>query len=451
MSNNYTMRLLLTILLFISHQVYAKTTPVLTDMVVTKDTTINDTLIFTPGKILRFLSGGHIHGNAVIYNATIDASLHQWIFDTTVTLNLCKSYGTDFSFAWYGVLPINSDNSAGLQKTANTVIKNYETMSVLYLPKGIHRFSRELKLQDFYDNKYWGTTLRIHGEGSMFNGGYGSKLLYTSFTGNAISGQMLKGAEIDHLTIEGQFQPPVFINDRLWFAQTMEQFRDKRCSPLYAGICIDPDGSKNTGGSTGVKIHDCNISNFTYGILISPNLTTYNADVILIEDVNLWSLLVGVAGSQAQEKYNVLENVVCWGGTHTMYTFGMTGKKQNGNWTILKGGTAGGVIRYIYTNQQDWNTISISKAFCEDLGSFGNITSDLPCHISDCTFDFKDPATAGYRTLISTSWESTKIHFDNCSFRYNNGRRDTLFVYGVCTFDRCTGGPIVKTNNRILY
>jgi hypothetical protein len=69
--------------------------------------------------------------------------------------------------------------------------------------------------------------------------------------------QVNKGTEINNLAITGLFKAPAW-PDSEYYNMPFEKFRDVngKCDDMYAGVVIDYDGSKNDGGSTGIKIHD---------------------------------------------------------------------------------------------------------------------------------------------------------------------------------------------------
>src|SRR5258708_31698925 len=162
-------------------------------MDITKDTTINGSWDLH-GKILNI--SAKISGNCTIKNALIEANPFIQIFDTMVTLSGCRA--REFSAMWYGASSNNKDNYAALQISINACIN---TMP-LYIPRGVYNYSRSLKIFVLNGGRYIGASIHIYEDGGTWTEG-----TYLHYSGNdfALGGQYLKGAEIDHLTLKGNF------------------------------------------------------------------------------------------------------------------------------------------------------------------------------------------------------------------------------------------------------
>jgi hypothetical protein len=408
---------------------------------VTKDTTISGSWDLG-GKILNI--SAVIHGNCIIKNALIEANPFIQIFDTTVTLFGCKA--KEFSAMWYGASSNNPDNSAALQKSINVCINSMP----LFIPRGIYNYSRSLKVFVFYNGSYVGASIHIYGEGGIWNDG---TVLHYSGNDFALGGQYLKGAEIDHLTLKGNFHSPA-INGPAYYSIPFTDFNDPKVGQNLTGIKIDYDGTKNTGGSTAVQLHDLNVGNFAIDYAISPNGVTFNADIILMENITCGDARLGISSGQAQEKGNVIRGVYSWGRIHTLFATNIYGKNQAGNYTIDGGNIAGMTIRLFYNPESGWFPTNISNLYCESLGSIGIITSGdsnnhIPTSISNCVFDFAYTSQAGIQTLFTSN--STFIKFSNCSFRYYGRYSDTLHFASIATFDNCSfSGPIVGAESSVF-
>ena len=347
---------------------------------VTRDTTISGTWDLH-GQILNI--SARISGTGTIKNALIEANPFIQIFQTTISLSGCRA--REFSAMWYGASPKNPDNSAALQQSINTCINSMP----LFIPAGVYKYSQSLKIFVLYNNQYSGASIHIYGEGGIWNDG-----TVLHYTGNdfALGGQYLKGAEIDHLTLVGNFHSPS-VNGPDYYSIPFEKFTDPRVGQNLAGIVIDYDGSKNNGGSTAVQLHDLNVGNFAIDYLISPNGKTANADIILMDNIRCGDARLGISGGQAQEKGNVIRGLYSWGKIHTIFATNIYGKHQAGNYTIDGGNIAGMPIRLIYNPESGWFPTHISNLFCESLGTIGTITAgdsknNLPTSISNCVFDF---------------------------------------------------------------
>ena len=431
-----------TLLLFAIAIIYPVAKTFSQDLFISKDTTVNNTWTIPAGSILKFGSKGHISGTGTIRGGIIDASLGQWIFDTTLTIIPEGTYGKDFSAKWFGAGRVK-DNSAALQKGINTVLANGETLRNFYIPKGTYNFSKPLIIANVYKGQYTGSTIHMYGETSFWDCCSGTTLKYTATDGFAIGLQLNKGTEINNLAITGQFKAPAG-NDTSYYNIPFEKFNDVngKCGTIYAGIVIDYDGSKNMGGSTGVKIHDVSVSNFTIDYLVSPNGKTFNADILLFENIRCGDAKVGFASGQAQEKGNVIRGIYSWGSVHTLISIGRYGKSQAGNYMIDGGNVAGKCIRLFDISQSGWYATSIANIFSESIATIGSISTQIPTSISNCTFHFVYPEVIGKQTLFYTNNDKTK--FSNCIFRYYGSKQEMKFA-GAATYDNCMfSGPVVK-------
>jgi hypothetical protein len=412
------------------------------DIYIEKDTVINNTWNIPKGAILKFGSKGRIKGNGTIKGGIIDAAYTQWIFDTTLIISPEGTYNNVFSAKWFGAGYVN-DNAGVLQKGINTILANSATLRHFFIPRGIYATSKPLNVAVLYKDAYVGCTIHIYGESSFWDSGTGTTLRYTGTDGYALGLQLNKGSEINNLTILGQFKAPQQ-QDSSYYNIPFEAYNDVngKCADQYAGLVIDYDGTKNTNGSTGLKIHDMNVGNFTIDYLISPNGKTFNADILIFENIRCGDAKVGFATGQAQEKGNVIRGIYSWGSIHTLFSSGRYGKAQAGNYTIDGGNIAGRCIQLFDIRQQGWYSTNITNLYSESLGRIGSITSQIPTSISNSTFHFAYPSRAGRQLLFYTN--TPQVTFNNCIIRYY-GLKDGLRIKGNPGFVNCTfSGPIIK-------
>lgn len=412
------------------------------DIFITKDTVVNTIWTLAPGTILKFGSKGFISGKGTIKGGIIDAALNQWIFDTTIILQPEGTYTNVFSAKWFGAGRMK-DNFAALQKGINTILSNQSTLRNFFIPRGIYSFSKPLLIANLYKENYTACTIHVYGESAFWDSGNGTTLLYTETDGFALGLQLNKGTEINNLTITGQFKAPGG-DDSTYYNIPFEKFNDVngKCSQWYAGLVIDYDGTKNTSGSTGVKVHDLHVGNFTINYLVSPNGKTFNADILIFENIRCGNAKVGFASGQAQEKGNIIRGIYSWGSVHTLFSSGRYGKAQAGNYTIDGGNIAGRCIRLFDISQAGWYTTNISNLFAESLGSVGIINSQLPLNVNNCTFHFIYPSKIGQQTLLATN--NNLIVFSNCIFRFY-GNNSPMKFSGKTTFTNCTfSGALIK-------
>ena len=265
------------------------------DIYINKDTQINKAWNLPAGAILHFGSKGHISGSGIINGGIIDAALSQWIFDTTITLYPEGTYNNVFSAKWFGAGK-QKDNSSALQKGINTILQNPNSLRNFFIPRGEYAFNKSLQICSFYKGKYVGCSIHIYGESSFWDSGVGTTLRYTATNGYALGLQVNKGSEINNLTIVGQFKSPQG-TDSVYYNLPLEKYGDAngKCPIVYAGLVVDYDGNKNTSGSTGLKIHDMNVGSFSIDYWISPNGQTYNAEILLFENIRCGDAKIGFA------------------------------------------------------------------------------------------------------------------------------------------------------------
>lgn len=176
------------------------------------------------------------------------------------------------------------------------------------------------------------------------------------------------------------------------------------------------------------------MGNFCIDFSISPNGVTFNADILIFENIHCGDARIGFANGQAQEKGNVIRGIYSWGRIHTLYSAGKLGKSQAGSYTIDGGNIAGSCIRLFDISQAGWYTTSISNLFAESIASIGSILTQIPANISNCTFHFGVPSVIGRQTLLCTNNE--KIVFNSCIFRYY-GLKDPMKFIGNATCNNC--------------
>jgi hypothetical protein len=412
------------------------------DIYINTDTVVNNQWNLPANAILHFGSKGRINGTGTINGGIIDAALTQWIFDTSLTVNPAGTYGRDFSACWFGAGKF-ADNYQPLQKGINTVVHNNRTLRQFYIPRGTYRFSKPLKVAFVYKEKYAGAAIHLYGDASFWECCEGTVLEYTGTSGFALGLQHNKGSEINNIIIKGQFKAPV-LPDMAYYNLTPEKFKDAngKCDNWYSGLVIDYDPGRNSGGSTGVKVHDVQVSNFAIDYSVSPNGVTFNADILIFENIRCGDARIGFANGQAQEKGNVIRGIYSWGSIHTLYSAGRLGKLQAGHYTIDGGNIAGRCIRLFDISQAGWYATTISNLFAESLASLGTIFTQVPTSINNCTFHFIPPAVIGRQTLLHSN--SSRLQFNSCTIRYY-GFTDKMRFAGAPTFNNCLlSGEVVK-------
>lgn len=448
-----------------------------TVLVNTPGIVINGTVTIPWGKILRIEQGYRITGNGTINGGNIDADYGGQVFDTTLTINP-RSVNQYFSVKWFGAKGNNTDDYAAIQKTINTCIRN--NIHTVYFPAGRYKISTPLIIrgtplagEDNNKNDLRAfCTIELLGQSSFRDSSDSSEIFPMFNNSFAIGIQNGKGCKIRKLKISGLFTPPAVNDNHKFYTMSFEAFTDGKCrdsrySP-YAAIVIDPftnlesnkvpaDGGypgllayygksgklSTQSGSTGTELEELTINGFVVGICSSPNGLTRNAEITLINKVQFSNCKLCICGGEDEEKENVISNIYCYGGIHTIFATGLYGSPgMAGNWHIDHVNIAGGIVRFIYDDRHGHFPTYISHIFAENLGSFGTLNSELACEVSDCIFDFTYQRIAGQQILLIANGEN--ILFRSCNFRYY-GEKTPLLIQGNCVFEHCYfSGPVIK-------
>lgn len=415
------------------------------EILIAKDTTISGTWTIPDTTILKF-TGGKITGTGSVSGGVIDAPYSFWIFDTTLTsVNPSSVKGAYFSAMWFGAKTNRADNTTYLQRCID-VCKGQKF--TLYIPKGTFIYKRSLLIQEIYQGNYVGIGIHITGESNYWDAGTGSilKFLPDGTTGAALALQQNKGTEIDHITLQGGWVSPDAgaIGDSVYSNLTLAQYTDQSGSGYnsdsYRGLVIDYNTNFNgsVSGSSGCSFHDMQIRGFGWLIGMSKNGVTLNADALNFYNISLGDAKQAINSYQGQEKGNVFRNLYCWSNVHTLFTSGIDGNGQGGEYTIDVANIAGGVIRVFNVNQTGWNGIHVSNMFCEQIVTIGTVYSDVPIQFDNCTFDFRYPNQVKIdRVLLTTKTSNPTVIFNSCKFRYFGYPQYVLKFYGQAQYNNC--------------
>lgn len=424
------MRLLIA-LLFLSFNCFAG------DIVISTDTTINNTWSIPSGTVLEIKSGAKIMGTGTINGGIIKASYLQQIFDTTLTVNPEGMYSINFSLRWFGASP--SGNSYTNATCAQKAIDLCKGTFPLFCPRGSYTFNRTLRVEYILNGTFAPTVIHIFGEANYWDEGIGNGtyFTFTNKSGPGISLQYNKGSEIDHIAIAGQWTVPA-LTGTAYFAQTYSEFSDSTCSVYYSGIAIDfsPNQNGSLSGSSGIHLHDLVIRKFTINISHSFG-GTLNAEALLYENIYFGDCKIAVLSGQGQEKGNMMRNMYCWGAHYTFFRSGLDNiSPAAGNWTIDGGNIVGGIEEFMI-NADTWQQTNINNLFFESSVSIGTITTNEKLKITSCTFDFLENALVGNRPRLTSGGSPPGgVVFDNCLFRLFGTGGEMKFV-GNAAFMNC--------------
>lgn len=333
--------------------------------------------------------------NVTIKNAIIEANPYIQIFDTTVTLQNCKT--REFSTAWYGASPSIADNSPYLQKSISTCIANNMDLSCAES----YTTLKPLLAFKLVNGKYTGFGFNFYGDGDRWN-----QRQTITYKGNefAYGVQVAKGGSIRGISFVG--------------------------NNSGTGIVIDYDGTKNASGSTGFSVTDTRVGNFEINYDISPK-GTHNGDILRLTNIKSGKCKIGVRSSSAQNKGNEIIGYYSWDSCGT--AFQITG----GNWIVRGANIANYCERILNINVSGWNTFSIHGLFGERVYSLGYVNAknsvySPPVNLQDMDIRF----IPGDQVLFTSN--SPKVRISN-SF--------LVFYNGICCQQMNFQGPFIWDNN----
>jgi hypothetical protein len=295
-----------------------------------------------------------------------------------------------------------------------------------------------------YKGAYAACRLNWYGDGDIWDGS--TTLTYTGTTGYAFGIQMAKGGSIHNLWFKGQFVSPSN-NGTAYYTLSDAAFKDAsgRTGRNYSGIVIDPDGGRNPGGSTGLKIYDTSVDGFDILYNVSPSGVTFNADVLEFRNIRCGNGRIGFQSGQAQEKGNTITNIVAWDNLHTLLSIGNAGKVQGGSYTLTGGNIAGSVIRLFHVRLSGWNPFFVNGLTAESIASLGEVYSGdsryaPTCVLNDLRIRFALPSQAGKQILLAAN---SNVRLTNSTLWYYGLPSEELWFSGKPVLENCSvSGPV---------
>ena len=262
-----------------------------------------------------------------------------------------------------------------------------------------------MDIANYYSGDYQQCQLTIEGDYIMNGQATGTVINCTNYGGQAIGIQLGKGCVIRGLQIIGQFVSPSTSNLTNYYNTTYANYTDKNgnCSTFYSGIAIDPyTPTSGTPGSTAITIENCYISGFTNAVNISCG-GALNAEMITVKYCSFGMCRTCVQSNKGQEKLNIIEHCMAWSSCFCFFQSGYN-NAQSGYYHIHDINIAGNMIQPFYVNQQGWFPLKADHIYAEGISSIGNLyTGAMGIDISDCTFQFADPAVIGVHYLAYTN------------------------------------------------
>jgi len=387
------------------------------------------------GKVIQFLNGNYFTGTGTINNAQIDAGYVQKCFATAVTLTSCTTATDRFSVMWFGAVGDNStDNQPAFQKSSDTVIANTTMTRDLYLPPGNYKINSPWILYKWTGSDYGQFTINVIGDYNVQTSNFQgvARILPTFNDTFVIGAQRAYSGMIFGLSIEGSFNTNIsfdtFINTSF---NSISTSRDSQYSP-NAGIVIDPfsngqtvpngypglstwyRGLGSSGGTSGFKISNCNITGFTVDICNSPNGWTQQGEDCIIEYCQLNCAKVAIAYCQTQSDNCAVHGIRSWYYLWTVIDTATYGH-QTGYIANISNLNIAGIVNQIF-NILSNKSFLIEKVYAESFFTIGSVQAGATGGlIAGSTFDF----------FISPSNQQPAIHMSfinvevrDCTIRY---------------------------------
>lgn len=412
--------------------------------------------------ILHFENGAIINCTAPLNGGIIDTSYSQQIFTSNSIVNPnSTSNGGIFSVKWLGAIGNGSvDDHTAVQAACDLVVRNNFNFRTVWFPNGIYRVDFPIIIYNWTGTRYDQHTVYLEGESSFNASGIGRGAIIRPTNKNlfGIGLQQSKGGRITGLMIEGQFTPPYTGANYDFYSCSFENYIDPTCrsdrySP-YSGIVIDPftngtlppsgggypgltswyRGTGINSGSTGVLIDQVYIRRFTVGIICSPNGATQNDELIKITNIQFDSVQLAISGCQAEEKMNIVDFLMCWGNTHTIFSQNAYGVGSVGNWRLTNFNIASNVNRLLYYDGSGFFPLYIDHVYAESIGTLGVINGKAAAEMRNIVVNFEYPDISKQTQYQIEAIGNTT--FNNCTFRFY-GHTYPISIRGNAKFKEC--------------
>jgi hypothetical protein len=445
------------------------------------------------GKVIKMESGTKMTGTGTISNVLVDANTQEQVFDPSLTFTNLVMGNSILSIKNFGATGngVTNDQPA-IQKAIETAIAN--NINTVFAPTGVYKCDAPVIMYRWDGTDYKFFTLEFKGESSFWQAGNtrGTRFIFSDPNSFCIGFQRAKGLKIDRILVQGPFQPPT-IAAPAWYHLKEHEFTDgvTRDSPQSACVAIAGDpfawklpadggyptmqhmyrGIPSAGGSTGVEITDVSLGNVIAGYCSSINGITLNSEITLIDKIQVRDCRYGIAGTQAQEKANIVRNFACWGNVYCPIKIGgVLGAGTPGNWKFQGLNMAGGTRKLISLNSGGYFATHLEDVFAEIVfniewssGVGGSLTSSElgfaypsevsgthpQAHISGSGITYRDTILRIYGSgkPIVINGSNT---FEHCAFEVP----PIELTPGTNTFIRCgrlTGGHVRSNYDSLIF
>lgn len=408
------------------------------------------------GKKISFANNSKLIGVHTLNNGILDCDIRTQCFTVNTTLTNFSSVRTEFSFENYGALGAGADETAVLQKTADTIIANTKMPRTIKLVPNKNYATQGLVLHNWDGVKYNQYTIAIRGEVNTMGGNpsFTSSMTLLNPNGFLIGVQRATGFYIGGVNLNGPGNIPAVVNSAEFFSRPYATFasdggvRDSGQSPC-ALINIDPfrntntlpadggypdyngtvtalnpaginwyrgpGGADTTGGSTAGIIRDFSVQGAAVGVAVGINGETQQCENMLIENVLGNNLKTVTAWGQRESKGCHLKMGYSYDRVYNIIDGDSYGAHQ-GTLPNVDGYTcSGNVVQFISGSAQ--HPLSITNVYTETNFRIGDLISRVGmAQFISCVFNF---ATGPAPLLIPKfHFGGQNVHFEGCVIRY---------------------------------
>jgi hypothetical protein len=394
-------------------------------------------------------------------------TINSIIKDTTVLKLFILSDTTNHIIT---LSPSIGDSYEMIQNAINFCIQNpgYK----IHLTNGNFYISKPLIAANIINGIYHQVTINIEGFTNAKNtpSQNTTNIIPTFNNTFAIGIQQGKGCIIKNILFQGKFTfpnalMPIQIDTLNFINWTDGQASNNITSP-YSAIVIDPFSDStlydniihlmyeglhsyylpkmSPSGSTAINIEGCGISNFVVGIMVTPSYQQ-NGELINVNDCRIDYCRSSYAFTQAQSKANTINDLECWGGTHTVldgYNYGAH-KGDGATCPIVNVINIAGAVHQLINAYSNTFPISIDNVYAEGLFKIGSSGGGAGTHFNNFQIDFQVeannvPSPDYYYYGFNTYWTNCMLRVYGTNDRIVlNGSRNYFYGGAMSTPPIC--------------
>jgi hypothetical protein len=346
------------------------------------------------------------------------------------------------------ITPTGEDDYPRLQAAIDYCLSNPGHR--ILLVAGHYSISHPLIVAKKAGNTYAQSTIDIEGAVNAKDAqdAFCSVIVPQFTNGFAIGIEYGKGCTISNIKFTGRYDLPrhlglIQIDSLSWQGWSDGICSDGRTNP-YSAIVIDPFSDPagyvpdslypkyqgldsfylpglSRAGSTAINITGCAIAGFVVGVMVTPS-NQQNGDLVNVLDSRIDYCRVCYAYSQAQSKGNQVNDLMCWGGVHTVLDglhFGFVHGDGSTAPFVNVTNIAGGAYELIAATTAAY-PISITNVFAQQLFKIGEIYGKAETNFNGLEINFQLAAGLPSPDFY---FVGSNVNFTGCMLRVYNGQQ----------------------------